>query len=425
MKISPSEITNYERILKGKILDILKNRNLSFDEIIKDIEGAYPEDIYNQLNLLMKDSIIFFNEDSFTYQSDKVSAANHNTTLQIQQELSHKHNSFLKFSWLDAHPADYDWRFNPKTILSLEKRILNLNLQQEKIALFGTPTIYAQMYQKIEDLDLFIWSQTIIDELKEFGLSKGLFYHDLFNPINSDKKYSLVLSDPPWYNPFYEAFIVRSSEKLNIGGKMLLSMLPKLTREGANDDIKYILEFTKKCGFKLDNYLINELNYQIPAFEKLDLIGKGININEWRNGDLAIFTKISECKEKIIVTRPKDEPIWKDFVYGQKKIKLRIKSERESNNILRVSYANGKQSFLGSVSRRNTYRKYIDLWTSDNAAFTIKGLHILEMIINDILQKRLNIDQVIREYESKFNIDEVSKCILHDFFISLKKDINE
>jgi hypothetical protein len=125
----------------------------------------------------------------------------------------------------------------------------------------------------------------------------------MFDPLLEFKgKYDVVISDPPWYLPFYKASILRSAELLKEQGLLLISVPSWLTRPSAIKDRIEIMKFATNAGFDLNESAPGLLSYQCPKFEQIDLAMQGIYCGNWRQGDLFVFRKISEVRTSLKVT---------------------------------------------------------------------------------------------------------------------------
>jgi hypothetical protein len=208
------------------------------------------------------------------------------------------------------------------------------------------------------------------------GYQDGLVHQDLFDPIPGLKRsYGAVVADPPWYPEFHRAFILRASEALQEDGVLLLSALPWLTRPNADADRAGMLEFAMRAGFDLAEVAPGVLGYQSPKFEQAALSMKGIHCGEWRTGDLYVFRRVRQADPSLTASRPDDEPEWDEYVLSHRKVKLRRRSDRGGQRFS-VRPAAKEGPVLAEVSRRSTVRRKIDLWTSDNVAYSIRGLRV-------------------------------------------------
>jgi hypothetical protein len=277
----------------------------------------------------------------------------------------------------DPHPADYDWRCTSRTLNDVTRRLRSFVENHGQIALLGAPTLYPELARLRVHVTLFDKSPSLLRDLRAAGFHDGLVEQDLFAPIRpAIRDFDVVFADPPWYPPFYRAFVLRSAELLKDEGRLLLSVLPWLTRPSAIDDRREVLSFAADSGFDLEEVVPGELTYQSPGFEKAVLEPRGIDCGEWRSGDLCVFRRVNDPKPGLYAERPKDEPDWYEYQFGARKVKLRRRPGDQDPPFAVRELANGSP-VLSSVSRRSPLRALIDVWTSDNVAYAVEGLEIL------------------------------------------------
>lgn len=372
----------YSRRLTHHIVGLLQKQQLCFCEIVSQAGGAYPTNVQNVLKSLLCAGIVHKKNDVFSISKQRldwlVSSDSYFRGLYekipsrpIARDLQTKIERFA-----DPHPADYDWRFSTQTLGELNYR-LNPYVGRCKIALFGTTTLFPILAASGADVMLYDKSKSLLNDLVSVGFKTGLVHHDLFLPVkNNASKVDLVVADPPWYSDFFKAFTLRAAEILKDEGLLFLSVLPWLTRPSALEDRSKLLEFATDSGFVIIEVVPNTLRYQTPIFEKIVLSKEEIECDDWRTGDLFVFRKFKNPSPKLKITTPKDEPIWQEFTFGRKKVKLRQRDEPKTKGLsLKTVSENGP--FWGYVSRRAPSRSKIDLWTSDNVAYSVEGIKVL------------------------------------------------
>lgn len=378
----------YNSILKRRITEIISESDtpLSLYQIALKADGASPIHIKSYLH-----------EIGYKYNSS----------------LSYRINNSTIFS--DPHPADYDWHFTKKTVNSLIGRTLSLTLQNDKIALFGTKTLFPLLHFK-RQTTLFNRNLALLNDLREKGYNDGLVEHDLFNPIPKNfNNYSLVISDPPWYLEFYKAFILRSYELLKPNGFLLISILPYLTRPSALLDRKIIVEFALSLGYDLYSISPSFLSYETPKFEINSLRVNGIDCSNWRKSDLFIFKKsYQHILNNTILDYPPNEPEWHDYRFKNKKIK--IKKIEDSGDTFDFENADPQNCIFTDVSRRSPYRDRIDIWASDNKAFKVYRLSLFREFLEIVCEKN-NLFLALRQIkDSKRNISDEEIKRIRDLF---------
>ncbi|MFO7772632.1 MAG: hypothetical protein R6V59_01580 [Dehalococcoidia bacterium] len=282
----------------------------------------------------------------------------------------------------DPHPADYDWRYTSKSRDELATRLSPFIESNCEIALLGAPTLFLSLHKSGVHLSLFDNSTSVLADLESAGATGGLFHHNMFDPmVRFRGKYDVVVADPPWYVQFHKAFILRSAELLKEQGSLLLSVPPWLTRPSAIADRAVIMQFARKTGFEPVEIAPGALSYECPKFEQLALSMQGIQCGDWRTGDLFVFRKIKEPQSSLKVSYPKDEPVWDEYRFGLLKVKLRHRP-RVACGKLRIKPVSDEGPCLNTVSRRSPLRRRIDLWTSDNTAYSVTRLDIVKVALD-------------------------------------------
>jgi hypothetical protein len=400
----------YEKDLAIKILSILKNP-CNLCDIIEKADGAYPTDILFIIDLLIKNSDIYFNGNYYALKEiDKISKRPTSIQKHTKEQLNYIEEVVDRIS--SPHPADYDWRFTAQTIISTIDVIKDLDVNKN-IGLFGVTTLYPIIngQNSKSNADLFNKSSSLIYDLKKMGFNDGLFEHDLFNPIPfKANTYDVIVADPPWYIDFYKAFISRATEVIKKDGYLLLSVLPKLTRPDAEIDRQTINDFCNMLGFIEYNRLEGFLNYESPIFERRSLMEQGINCKDWRYGDLIIYKYTGNKNIKPNISIPPEEPKWEELIYNKIKIKLLVQKDEHHF----FSFENADHShILSSVSRRSPLRNRITLWTSENFAFKINKPSVLKYLF-DLLKSDIKTADAIEILKVDFQLsaDEYNKLII-------------
>lgn len=271
------------------------------------------------------------------------------------------------------HPLDYDWRFTSDTQSFLTGEVLRLMGKEESVCVFGAPSLFLEL-QGAGSNPILIDKNAFLAE--RLG-SARVICADLFMPLPTKLRCSLVIADPPWYLEYYEAFILRASEALEQEGYLLLSMLPSLTRPSALGDRVHVIEYCRRAGFDLVECAASNLSYESPPFERAALSTEGLSCEQWRSGDLFVFKKVSDLEGDLQNGLMSTEDIWHTFEVCNIVVKIRDRNEAES--IFNYELAS-KGPYFTSVSRRAPERSNIDLWTSDNRVYTLSRPSIMKHI---------------------------------------------
>jgi hypothetical protein len=349
---------------------------LSLHQIVVQASGAYPSDVCAVLEAL-----------GISYQQGKSDSFEKRVLMAESTLPSYCNWTELATLFADPHPADYDWRFEQRTIHALASRLLveEANGDGAGVALLGTKTVFPLLWPAVKRVTLFNKSQAILHDLRKVGYaSDALVECDLRRPVSPElyRGYAVALADPPWYLDYYQAFMMRAAEMLHLGGLLYLSVLPKLTRPSAETDQAEILHYGTALGFALVRKEPGVLAYETPPFERNALQEKGISGKNWRRGDLWVWRKISEQQTVLTSTTTIEEPEWKEFRIGQQRIKIKqFSSEASEFSYEPSDIKNG--STLTQVSRRSSVRERIVVWSSDNKAFFVARPAVLERCLKE------------------------------------------
>ena len=373
----------YEDKLKRFLQRLLNGRTLPFSRTVRLAGGAYPTVVAEVLKSMEASGSIIRDNGAYRLSAHLISRPFPNAVVD-DRENNASPETILQVSLADPHPADYDWRFTPSALESLVVRLEPFVKSGANIALLGTTTLFPQLANTGARVILFDRSPSLLRDLGAAGFTEGLVEHDLFCPMPDNlETIEVVVADPPWYPAFHRAFLLRGSEILKEGGTLLLTVLPWLTRPSAVADRADILEFASECGLDLVEVAAGQLLYQSPKFERVALSMHDIYCGDWRAGDLFVFRKVCEPSPLLGAPRPDDEPAWEEYRFGNRKVKLRIRPESWSSGLkITPSWESGR--YLGSVSRRSPVRPKIDLWTSDNLAYSVEGLRVLRHALTSL-----------------------------------------
>lgn len=401
----------YRSRLEKHILGIIQRKALAFEDIICQSEGAYPVDVFHILTDLTRTGKLELHGNRYAVVgSGIVTSRTHRSMIARLPFPSEKQLSLKPLNvnsvFGDPHPADYDWRYTSHAREILTARLGPFIESRASIALLGAPTLYLSLKLVGVRTTLFDNSASVIGDLAEAGYTEDLVRHDMFHPFTQFVEcYNVVVSDPPWYVPFYKAFILRSSELLLEQGLVFFSVPPWLTRPGALEDRRTIVKFATLAGFDLIESAPGILSYQSPKFERIALASQRMQCADWRKGDLFVFRKVKSARRSLRVATPADEPTWDEYRFGLLKVKLRHSGKNQVGE-LRIRPVSSEGSFLPTVSRRSPLRHMIDLWTSDNEAYSVTRLDIVKSAL-ERLQAGEGIETIRRDLRVQAAADEV------------------
>jgi hypothetical protein len=277
------------------------------------------------------------------------------------------------------HPLDYDWRFTRTTGGLIWETIGNLASPQAGVALLGTPSL------ALVERPINLGSVTLFERNPDHyqSLSDGITFtcsDVLRDPIPTGAN-SVVVADPPWYEPETIGFLWTASTLSGTGAHVLLSLPPVETRPGIHEERERITAGAAGFGLELVRLTKGVLRYRTPFFETNAMHAAGTSMLQgWRLGDLAVFRRT----DAICGPRPvlKPEPAWAERSLGLTRFKLRETAATGFASPVLLSLVPG--DVLPSVSRRDPRRNAAAVWTSGNRIFGCDGTGTLAAIIEGI-----------------------------------------
>jgi hypothetical protein len=236
----------------------------------------------------------------------------------------------------------------------------------------------------------------------------------------------MLFFDPPWYVEYYDLFLRRSMQfAFGRYATVAFVLFPLLTRPASLQERKRVFEIAMSYGLSLVSMETQVAHYYTPQFEQESLTNKGIDAKNWRRGDLAMFISDgARLPENIALRLEKGR--WQEMIVGKIKVKVRVKDEDPNTYISPelLDFADGNVA-LPTVSRRDPIRNAIDLWTSTQRGFKIKGWKAIWNILEGI-RDNLSLEEILenirREYpdaaipESETSIVEKVWCELRPHF---------
>jgi hypothetical protein len=277
------------------------------------------------------------------------------------------------------HPLDFDWRFTRKTVGLIWEIIGALTGPQADVALLGTPSLASVgRSNNLGSVTLFERNPSHYRSLAD-----GIIFMccDVLRDSIPRLANSVVVADPPWYEPETIGFLWTASTLSGTGAHVLLSMPPAETRPGIHKERERITAAAAGFGLDLVRLVEGVLRYRTPFFETNAMHAAGAFMPcDWRLGDLAVFRRTdAACAPRPI---PEPEPAWMERSVVLTRFKLwETTSSGFSPPVLR-SVIPG--DVLPSVSRRDPRRNAATVWTSGNRIFGCEGTGTLAAIIDAI-----------------------------------------
>ena len=394
-----TDARSYRKHLEDQILSALGAKSRTFSEIVENAGGAFPVDVRDTLLRLVHRGRAYRRGRIYTLAGNSRPIffslpVGNDFYPPIQVPFRASHSQVVQPSLPVPHPADYDWRFTPRALSNLMHLFLPVRNRSSRVALLGAPSLFLELLRSKARAVLFDRNPALISHLHRAGFAGNVIQQDMFARLpRRVGTFDAVLADPPWYLDFYKAFILRASELLRIDGVFLLSMLPWLTRPNATEDRTEILHFANEAGFHLFGVLPDFLEYETPPFERVVLQHHGIRCVNWRKADLFLCVKIRRASPSAFHIPKPEHDEWQDFALNGKIIKLKIRKQSRATTFSYKPVVNDSP-VLRTVSRRWPHRPRIDVWTSDNEAYTVHGLETLRVVLQ-ALQSGKTVPQAI------------------------------
>jgi hypothetical protein len=181
-------------------------------------------------------------------------------------------------------------------------------------------------------------------------------------PANLLGQFDYVIFDPPWYPTEYEIWIQRAM-RLAPAGTMCFSLFPELTRPEAPDERAKLFAYLQESA----SFVVcvsNCLEYEIPSFEKQQLIASGVfGLGPWKLSDL-IFCRVNRpTTGKGDAECPPTLENWAEIDIGRLRIFVKVVRYVESHGSFLRSAAENS-IVLPSPSNRDEPHKEANVLTS-------------------------------------------------------------
>ena len=395
----------------------------NFTQLLESCHSLFPD----QLSLLLKEmteSHLIRKEDENYILDASVQNRWHKLHVDWQENLDRAYESLSAIMGKIhlPHCLDYEWWFSHSGREGIAEILLHRNPLPvpETIVFLGSPLFGAFVSVLTPESRVYI-----LDKSKAtLDVISGNVDKNRVSLIHYNAEYSLpqeligvadmVFFDPPWYVDYYNLFL-RRSVQLSFGHYSTVSfvLFPILTRPASLQERKQVLEFALSYELSLFAMESHVAHYLTPQFEQETLKQKGIDAKNWRRGDLAVFiSEGNRLPENIAQRLEKDE--WIEFLVGKIKIKLRVKDENSDIYITpEILDVRNKNSDFPSVSRRDPLRGEIDLWTSTQCGFKIKGYKVMCKIIEGI-KNNLSATEIFGNVKQSFSASVVPNSALQD-----------
>ena len=337
---------SYDQFLSAELREIIESeKRITFTELLQQLHGVFPDDLYQKLSPLEKTQVIFKLEN-IKKQSSLWERIDINGVIPLPQL------------------ANYEWRYTEHSA----SKIINCLRDEDVICCFGTPTLALKLFDlnKQNETTVLDINVPMINSLRLL-CSRNNFHWIIYNAINAPcssflNQYDVVFINPPWYLDYYKLFIYRAMQMLKDGGKVILPLFPCLSRQHAVDDLIELNSFIDKYSGVICH--LGYVDFEMPPFEKEVLRKKDVPLpaSNWRSAELisVSFERLSAPKNDIQIS-VNDYIEWQHFTSIQSN-ELMLINKKAFNALSNDSCITSET--ISSISRSSRNDKTILLWES-------------------------------------------------------------
>lgn len=245
------------------------------------------------------------------------------------------------------HPLDFDWRYDKPTTRAL----VALVQDAEPVLAIGVPTVARLL--DADGIDV-----TLVDRQP----SQGVRRHVAVDAVEfiPDRRYCTAIVDPPWYPTYLEDWTEAAARAVGVGGTILISVWPDVTRPTATFEITSALnKFSKWADVERN---VERVTYMTPGFERVaaELRGETELSRSPRFGEL-IRLRVLAIPESI--SRRKPEVEWTRFILDDYQLAIKRSARSGPLSIHPLPVASGWH--WPFVSARAPAIGEIDIWSSE------------------------------------------------------------
>lgn len=358
----------FASLIESWVAKAVSRNVISFGQLITTLPSVYPTLVLDALRRLVQKRTI----PSWVLA---------NAVRQVR--LSKTSTDLRVHSWTlpIPHPLDYDWRFSTVAAERLLRGISNVTSSHDHIILIGTPSILR--HASCQGIDNFITlldnNPKLVNQIKSSVTQSDVTLCDVTMGQLPNVSGAAVVIDPPWYMEYLETFLWSASQLCKQGGHIFLSAPPIGTRASIPQEMEDLQRWARELGLILVQSEPNTLPYHSPPFERSALKAAGIHRipSEWRRGNLLIYKKILERN----AARPilPQQEAWSEESVNSVRFRIRQDGRSRFGDPSFVSFIPG--DVLPTVSRQDSRRAFVDVWTSGNRVFQCQGVETLQHVL--------------------------------------------
>lgn len=332
------------------VLAATKARPTSFDDLVCHLPGIYPTEAAASLERLAADGSI----TPGTFERSVRRRANPAPLPQT--------------SGLPVpHPLDFDWRFTDEAV----DLLLGVLADAGPLLCIGAPSVLQTIIQRRAPASLLIDANDAVvssfersDELRAVRCTVGI------DPLPDIEAASVIL-DPPWYPEHVRLFLWAAARLSRRHGRLLLSFPAAGTRPGVAAERDDAIAYGERVGLRLSDIKRGSVAYCSPPFEQAALEAAGYaNLPlDWRRSDLLVFEAADPNPDEPCPRAAAENDEWVETPMGGPRLKVRRVSRRMEQTVEPTLRKVVDGDILPSVSRRDTRRELVDVWTASNRVF--------------------------------------------------------
>ena len=363
-------MTEFLRQVDLWVRDSLAKGVTNWPELVASLPGVYPEQVYGSLKRQQLCQLI------------PLAEPNGGVTGERSDSLI-AHQLWSGGELPTPHPLDACWWFADCSIHKLLECSRDKSSSPSRVVLLGIPTLFHCIRKK----GMFERA-TLVDADSEVRSDRGA--DDRYRVITADLTRDrlpgisgeVVIADPPWYLAEIRAFLWAARHFCSKKGVILMSVPPAGTRPGIVEEWDQTLRWSRGLGMELVDYQRSALRYISPLFERNALAAagvRGVGAN-WRSGDLAVFS----CTGAIAHERPLLNGSEKWEGCSVQGVRFRVRAPSLAPDLDPTLHPVASGDIFDTVSRRDSRRNLVDVWTSGNRAFRCSGRAILLHILRSL-----------------------------------------
>lgn len=388
----------YENSVDEWVFDSIKQGSKTFEELLLSLPSVYPTVVLDALRRLASSQRI-----------DEQSIAGITGTIRETAPIHNPQRPASKRVQLPVpHPLDYDWRFSDEALGYLTHLCLSLTRSGDGVILLGVPSVFqmAGVLASSRQIVLLDANSALVQSLAEAIPSGWIKQCDLLRDMLPQIEAPVMVLDPPWYEEHFTAFLWAASRLCALNGNILVGFPPIGTRPGIEYERTRLFEYAHMLGLILIRLEPAALPYISPPFELNSLRAEGVfNFpKHWRRGDLAIFSKAQHVE----IPRPNlvlvENGAWSEETIGTVRLRIRQAGDISFADPTLISIV--EDDVLPSVSRRDTRRSSVDVWTAGNRVFACRGRNVLRWITHAIATNNSPEAEVIARLRRSLTDDE-------------------